>query len=102
MNFKPKIWVPIATVLSVVNVAAVWFAAQPGEPLHATTHAVLGVAFGLWAQRLRQQPRVTALQATLDELQLEANAMRQELGEAQTRLDFAERMLAQGQSERRP
>ncbi len=96
MTFKPKTWFPIATLLSVINVGAVWFAAMPGEPLHATGHAVLGVAFGLWAMHLRQQPRVVALEATLDELQLEANAVRQELGEAQARLDLAERMLAQG------
>ena len=98
MTFRPATWFPIAVVLSAVNLGAVWFAAIPGQPLHATTHAVLAVAFGLWAQRLRRQPRIFALEAELDAMQLEANTMRQELGEAQARLDFAERMLAQGQA----
>jgi len=50
--FKHRAWIPIAWLLSVGNVAAVWFAAQPAEPWHATAHAVFGVLFGLGAQRL--------------------------------------------------
>ena len=45
MTFKPAIWYPIAAVLSVVNLAAIWFAAAPGEPAHATLHGALAVAF---------------------------------------------------------
>jgi hypothetical protein len=101
MRFKPAVWYPIAVALSAVNVVAVWFAARPGEPLHATTHAVLAVAFGLWAQRLRRGPRRVELEAELDALELDVIAMRQELGEAQERLDFAERLLAQGAEPRR-
>ncbi|HEY7682051.1 MAG TPA: hypothetical protein VH879_05375 [Gemmatimonadales bacterium] len=101
MIFKRAIWYPIAVVLSVVNVAAVWFAARPAEPWHATIHAALAVAFGLWAQRLRQGPGGSELQAGLEALELEMNALRQELGETQERLDFAERMLAQGPEPRR-
>ena len=58
MTFPPRIWKPIAWVLSALNVAAVWLAAQPAEPWHATSHAVLAVLFALWAQRLaaRQRP----------------------------------------------
>lgn len=50
--FKHRAWIPIAWILSLANVGAVWFAAQPAEPWHATAHAVLGVLFGLGAQRL--------------------------------------------------
>ena len=58
MKFPPRIWNPIAWVLCAANVGAVWFAAVPAEPLHATSHAFLAVLFGLWAQRLaaRQRP----------------------------------------------
>ena len=102
MTFKPAIWHPIAVGLSVLNVIAVWFAAQPAEPWHATTHAALAVAFGLWAQRLRQGPRGTGeVQAGLEALEIEMSTLRQQLSEAEERLDFAERMLAQGPEQRR-
>jgi hypothetical protein len=96
MTFKPAIWYPIAVVLSVGNLAAVWFAAGPGEALHATIHATLAVAFGLWAQRLRSGPRRSQLHAGLEPLELEVDQLRQELSETQERLDFAERVLVQG------
>src|SRR5262245_50180618 len=57
MWFKHRAWIPIAWVLSVVNVAAVWFAAQPGETWHATTHALLGVLFAVGAQHLSARQR---------------------------------------------
>jgi hypothetical protein len=50
MTFKRKIWFPTAVVLSAINLVSVWFFAM--EPWHATAHAALAVAFGLWAQRL--------------------------------------------------
>ena len=102
MTFNPRTWFPIAVVLSAVNVIAVWFAAVPAEPLHATTHAALAVAFALWAQRLRRGPTGGEVEAGLEALQLEVNALRQELGEAQERIDFAERVLAQESQVRRP
>jgi hypothetical protein len=104
MTFKPRIWYPIATVLSGVNVVAVWFAAAPGEAWHATTHAALALGFGLWAQRLRQRRGTTELptpSAGLEALEADLYRMREELSEAQERLDFAERMLAQGAEARR-
>ncbi len=101
MTFKPKIWFPIATVLSALNVGAVWFAAVPGEPLHATVHATLAVAFGLWAVRLRLGTGARGLEAELDEMELEMEALRHELAEAQEKVDFAERVLAQGVEQRR-
>ena len=56
--FKHRAWIPVAWLLSVVNVGAVWFAALPAEPWHATIHALLAVLFGVGAERLmaRQRP----------------------------------------------
>src|SRR3989449_9683289 len=56
MTFKPAIWYPIAVVLSAINLVGVGFAVGPGQPWHAATHAALALAFGVWAQRLRQGP----------------------------------------------
>ena len=103
MTFKPTIWYPIAVVLGVLNLAAVGFAAQSAEPLHAGTHAALAVAFGLGAQRLRhrRKPGNQEFQTSLDALETEMVKLRDELTETQERLDFAERVLAQGQETRR-
>jgi len=110
MTFKRKIWLPISLVLSAVNLGAVWFAAAPGEPLHATLHAGLALAFGVWALRLWQKPGDIAFHASLespavrddlDALDGEVGTMQRELSEMQERLDFAERMLAQSAEARR-
>ena len=95
------LWYRLASVLSALHLAAVWVAARPGEPWHATTHAGLALGFGLWAQRLRRDPGASEVQDRLDELEPEVSALRQELGEAQERLDFAERLLAQAPAMRR-
>src|SRR5207249_7926717 len=104
MTFKPAIWYPITVVLSAFNLVAVGFTAA--EPWHAATHAALALGFGLWAQRLRQGLRGSGLQggselqarldALEDTLEAEVSKLRQELSETQERLDFAERLLAQG------
>ena len=101
MTFKPAIWQPIAVVLSVLNVVAAGFAAGQAEPLHATIHTALAVAFGLWAQRMRKGPDTGEFQARLETLEFELGNVRRELGEVQERLDFAERVLAQVQDPRR-
>ncbi len=102
MTFKPAIWRPIAAVLSVVNVAAVAYAAQTAEPWHAATHAALALAFGLWAQHMRPaRAGGGGVEARVETLELEVGAIRQELGEAQERLDFTERLLAQEHEARR-
>lgn len=106
MTFKPAIWYPIAVVLSAVNLVAVGFTADPAEPWHAAIHAALALGFGLWAQRLRQGRGASELQggrelqarldALEDALEADLSKLRQELTETQERLDFAERLLAQG------
>jgi hypothetical protein len=102
MTFKPAIWYPIAVVLSAINLAGAGFAARDAEPWHVTVHVVLALAFGLWARRLgRRSGGGSALEARLEALEAEATRMRQELSETQERLDFAERLLAQGPEARR-
>lgn len=103
MRFKPSIWFPISAVLSVINVGAIAFAM--GEPWHAMAHGALAVGFGVWAQRLKQrrdagegQQAVEALPPETERMEMlegELSRMRQELADAQERLDFTERMLAQ-------
>jgi len=100
MTFKPATWQPIAAVLSVVNVAAAGFAARSAEPWHAALHAGLAVAFGVWALRLRQGDAGGEVEARLEALEVEMGNVRRELGEAQERLDFAERLLAQVEARR--
>jgi hypothetical protein len=102
MTFKSAIWQPIAVVLSAVNLVATGLAAGSAEPWHATVHAALALGFGLWAQRLRKgAPGRGELQAGLEALELDVSELRRELSETQERLDFAERMLAQGLESRR-
>jgi hypothetical protein len=103
MTVKPAIWYPIAVLLSVVNVVAAGFAAGQTEALHATTHAALALAFGLWAQGLRSrrggsepESRLEAEGGRLEALEGDVSRLRQELNEAQERLDFFERLLARG------
>ena len=99
MALNPRTWYPIAAVLSVVNLAAVAFAVFPASPWHATLHAGLALAFGVWAQRLRgrRQASLPAGEADreADALQDEVEDLRGELGELQERLDFTERLLRQ-------
>ena len=100
MTFKPAIWYPIAVVLGAINLLGAGFAIGTAEPWHATVHAALALAFGLWARRLRQGPGGSELQAPLEVLEaleaveFEVSKLRQELSETQERLDFAERLLA--------
>jgi hypothetical protein len=103
MTFRPALWRPIAIGLSAINLVAVGFAAASAEPWHAGVHATLALAFGLWAQRMRlAQPRpVLDGEARFEALEAEVSGLRQELTEAQERLDFAERVLARGPETRR-
>ena len=101
MTFKPAIWYPIAVVLSVINLVGAGLAVGQGEPSHATIHAGLALAFGLWAQRLRRRPGGSELHPRLEALEDEVSKLRQQLSETQERLDFVERLLAQGAQARR-
>jgi len=69
--FKHRAWLGVAWLLSLVNLGAVWFAAQPGEPWHATAHALLAVLFGLGAQRLAWRSRPTADTSVVTRQELE-------------------------------
>jgi len=101
VTFKPAIWHPIAVGLSVINVAGAGLAVAQAEPSHAAIHAGLALAFGLWAQRLRQRPGGSELDAQLDALEEQVSKLRQQLSETQERLDFVERLLGQGAESRR-
>lgn len=110
MTFKPAIWYPIALLLTAINLAGVGMAAASAEPWHAAVHSGLALVFGLWAHRLRQGPGGSDLQARLEDVEAEVSRIEalegqvtrlsQELSEAQERLDFAERLLAQGPERR--
>ena len=95
MTFKPALWRPIAFGLSALNLVAVGFAAGDAEPYHAAGHAALAMAFGYWAQRLRRAPGGADREERLEMLEDDMGEVRRELTEAQERLDFAERLLAQ-------
>jgi hypothetical protein len=71
MWFKHRAWIVVAWLLSLANLVAVWFAAQPGETWHATAHALLALLFGLGAERLRlrRQLRSDASVVTQQELE---------------------------------
>ncbi len=98
MTFKSPYWIPLAWILTAVNVGATWFAARDAEPMHAMVHAALAVAFAIWAGRLRGR-QVRGADASLDDLRQELGEMQMEsrgqVEELAERLDFAERLLAQ-------
>lgn len=110
MSFKPTTWYRIAAVLAVANLVGAGFAIGQAQLPHAGVHVALALGFAWWAQRLRQRPRgsedqagpdaVEALEA-VQALEDDVRQLRQELTETQERLDFAERMLAQGAEARR-
>ena len=79
MWFKHRAWIPIAWILSAVNVGAVWFAARPGEPWHATIHALAGLLLGLGAQRLSVRRRAMMMAAGGTEFPTDVAALRAEL-----------------------
>lgn len=100
MWFKHRAWIPVAWSLSLVNLGAVWFAAEPGEPWHATIHALLATLFALGARRLMARQRADVqnahLQHTIDQnehLQQSLDSMQVHLQELEERVDFAERLL---------
>jgi len=96
MTFKPAIWRPIAYGLSAVNLVGVGLAAAAAESWHAGIHAGLALVFGLWAERLRRgRPAELGAEERLQAIEGDLMDLRRELTEAQERLDFSERLLAQ-------
>lgn len=101
MWFKNRGWIPVAWLGSAVNLGAVWFAATPGEPTHATLHAALAVGFGLGARHLQNRHRALLQDQQLQEA-LEQNAyleettdtMHMRMRELEERVEFTERLLA--------
>ena len=88
MWFKHRAWIAVAGFLSLANVVAVWFAAEPAEPWHATVHAVLAVLFALGAQRLAQRGRSNAEADVVGRLQgLEARLAEPDLHQVAQALD---------------
>lgn len=101
MKFRNRGWIPVAWLASAVNFVAVWFAAVPGEPMHATLHAGLATGFGLGAMYLRHRRQARLqdqqLQEALDQnayFESTAEALQVRTQELEERLDFAERLVA--------
>jgi hypothetical protein len=97
MSLNPRIWQPVAVVLSLVNLVGVWLAARPAEPWHASIHAALAVGLALWAQRLgprRQAASINDESLSVEVLE-ELSILRSDVAELSERLDFAERLMAQ-------
>lgn len=105
MALNPRIWYPVAVLGTLGNLLGVAFAVSPGEPWHATIHAGLAVAFGVWAQRLKARPQPSMVDrdkdAEIEALRDEIDAMSREVGELQERLDFIERVLGQAKDRER-
>jgi hypothetical protein len=102
MRFRHPAWEPVAWVLAAVNLAAVWFAAVPGESMHATGHAVLAVAFAAGAQALLARRRAELANAELMEVLDSAeeadrmlDGLQVRVGELEEQLVMAERLLVE-------
>jgi hypothetical protein len=85
--FKHRAWIAVAGLLSLANVVAIWFAARPAEPWHATTHGLLAVLFGLGAQRLGVRARLTNAADVIARQELEARLPRSESPDLARALD---------------
>jgi hypothetical protein len=70
--FKHRAWIAVAWLLSLGNVVAIWFAAQPAEPWHATAHGFLAVLFGVGAQHLALRAKATIGADVVTRQELEA------------------------------
>jgi len=104
MWFKHRAWIPVAWILSGLNIAGAWFAAGEAQPLHAASHALLAALFALGAQRLQVRAlraetadastveRLEDLEARLSELDRLPDVTAR-LAELEERLDFTERAL---------
>ena len=105
MALNPRLWRPIAAFLSVANLvgAGIHIGMEQGEG--AAVHGLLAAGAAYWAVRLGR-PRTPVLEnpdteERMEQLEAELMQQRNELAEAQERLDFAERLLAQSPEKRR-
>jgi hypothetical protein len=103
MICKPTLWA-VVVALGVINLVAAGFALGQAEPAHAGIHVGAALAFGLWSRGLRRGPRRTALDGARADLDEETRArlatvdqLESRVSELENRLDFTERLLAQGQ-----
>ena len=101
MTFKPAVWRPIALALSALNLVGAGFAIAGAEPVHASVHVAVALAFGYWAQRLGRRRTVSHQDADLGEIEADLGDLRGELGDAQERMDFIERVLTREPEPRR-
>jgi HAMP domain-containing protein len=94
----------LAITLSILNFGAFIVALRDGEATHALGHVAAGIALFAWSRSLRRQHRESSAADRLDAsdrdaqiegLESDVEQLRRELSEAQERLDFTERMLAQ-------
>jgi hypothetical protein len=92
MTRRPKLWLVVASLFTLVNLAGAPFAALSGEPLHAAIHVALTLVGAYFVARLAPRARRQHLLGTqpaeerLDRLQhsLDAIAIEVErVGEAQ-------------------
>lgn len=106
--FKHPGWIPVAWLLSALNLGAVWFAARPAEPWHATVHALLAVGFALGAQWLTARRQAAGLNeawrptiAQGEDAEPPIESVQARVQELEERLDFAERLLAESRESAR-
>ena len=99
-----RIWRPVAIVLTILNAGGLIMAVAAGEPMHALGHIVAGVLLARWLRRMRASDGAARLESSskIEALEDEVDGLRRELTEAQERLDFAERMMAQRPATPRP
>ena len=102
MTFKPALWRPISLALSALNLVGAGFAIAAAEPLHASVHVAVALAFGFWAHRLGRRGTAQDQDAELGQLEADLGDLRGELGDAQERMDFIERVMTREPEPRRP
>ena len=98
MKLNRRIWLPIALLATVLNVAGGLYASLTNEPMHAFVHGAAAVGFGLFARYLwlnAAAPRASAIHEPdkVELLQSDLSELERELHETQKRLDFADQLL---------
>lgn len=98
-------WLPVAVILTGINLMGLGYAVAAAEPAHAAVHVGLALAFGYWARRLRrrhgggelsrQNQQLADQSQALTDVQNALASQSSELAELHERVDFVERLLAQ-------